>query len=277
MREMTLKDIQQVSLDILKDVHEFCLKNDIRYTLQGGTLLGAIRHKGFIPWDDDIDIAMPRPDYDRFIKSYQSRKGYKVFSREFPPQSADVYIAYARVCDMDRTIVDYRNMEWASVATGVWIDIFPLDGIENDISERKVHFNKMYRIWKLGKNVRFSKRPFKLNNTFRKKVTWLKCKLISFFVNYSIIDKHIALCRQVKFGETQFYIQAAFMGYGMNEIHHVSVMDKIIEIPFEHLKLFAMAGFDEALREKYGDYMILPPEKKRVNHHGGKYYWKGSI
>ena len=274
MREMTLKDIQQVSLDILKDVHEFCLKNAIRYTLQGGTLLGAIRHKGFIPWDDDVDIAMPRPDYDRFIKSYQSQKGYKVFSREYPHLSAEVYLAYARVCDMNRTYVDYRNMEWASVMTGVWIDVFPLDGIENDINERKVHFNKMYRIWKLGNNVRFSNRPFKLNNTFRKNVTWLKSKFISFFVNYSIIDKHISLCRQVKFGETQFYIQAVFMGYGMNEVHQVSVMDEIIETPFENLKLCVMAGYDEALREKYGDYMQLPPKEKRVNHHGGKYYWK---
>ena len=61
---MSVKDIQMLSLDIMKDVHEFCVENDIKYTLQGGTLLGAIRHDGFIPWDDDIDVMMPRPDYD---------------------------------------------------------------------------------------------------------------------------------------------------------------------------------------------------------------------
>ena len=71
MREMALKEIQQVSLDILKDVHQFCINNGIHYSLCYGTLLGAIRHNGFIPWDDDIDIMMPRPDYDRFVNTYK--------------------------------------------------------------------------------------------------------------------------------------------------------------------------------------------------------------
>ena len=93
MREMTLEEIQQVSLEILKDVHRFCVENDIKYSLCYGTLLGAIRHNGFIPWDDDIDIMMPRPEYDRFIRLYQSEKGYKLFAAENNDGDTEVSIA----------------------------------------------------------------------------------------------------------------------------------------------------------------------------------------
>ena len=124
MREMSLKDIQGVSLDILNEIHEFCQGNSIRYTLYYGTLLGAIRHNGFIPWDDDVDIAMPRPDYDRFINSYVSKKGYKLFSREIN-ENENVYIPFSRVCEMEKTMVISPIIPWCSSLTGVWIDIFP--------------------------------------------------------------------------------------------------------------------------------------------------------
>ena len=70
MQELTLKELQQASLDILKDVHSFCEANQIQYSIAYGTLIGALRHKGFIPWDDDVDIVMPRPDFERFCKIY---------------------------------------------------------------------------------------------------------------------------------------------------------------------------------------------------------------
>ena len=99
MKEMTLREVQLFGLEILKDVHHFCTLNGIRYSLAYGTLLGAIRHKGFIPWDDDIDIVMPRPDYEKFCKTFKSDAGYDIFS----PVEGDCYLGYARVCDLKRT------------------------------------------------------------------------------------------------------------------------------------------------------------------------------
>ena len=90
MKEMTLREVQLFELDILKDVHEFCMANHINYSLAYGTLIGAIRHKGFIPWDDDRDIVMPRPDHDRFCRTYKSEAGYEIFS----PIQGNSYLGY---------------------------------------------------------------------------------------------------------------------------------------------------------------------------------------
>ena len=140
---MTSKEVQQVSLDILRDVHTFCVQNGIRYSLQGGSLLGAIRHEGFIPWDDDIDIIMPRPDYERFCSSYKSSKNYKLICK-----GNDVcYLLFARVCDMENTYVNSDLCPWTNQKTGVWIDVFPADGAEDDINEAKKHIEKAIKLF----------------------------------------------------------------------------------------------------------------------------------
>ena len=102
-KQLTLRDVQMVSLEILLDVHEFCMKNGIRYFMSGGTLLGAVRHKGFIPWDDDVDIFMLRPDYDRFVASYHSDR-YVLLTME---NDKDYFLPYAHVADMERTVIEY--------------------------------------------------------------------------------------------------------------------------------------------------------------------------
>ena len=102
MNYLSVKEIQDVLLRIMKYVHTFCVENDIKYSLEGGTLIGAIRHKGYIPWDDDIDIAMPRPYYDKFVKEFIDTDEFKLFT----PERNNSYINYARVCDIKNTIGD---------------------------------------------------------------------------------------------------------------------------------------------------------------------------
>ena len=140
-RQLGLKDIQRVSLDILKDVHAFCISNGINYSLAYGTMLGAVRHKGFIPWDDDIDIIMPRPDYERFKKSFKSSKGNVLVTED------ESYIAFSRVCDTQRTMTGKSLWPWSKKELGLWIDIFPLDAVEND--KQKFH-DKIQRLESLS-------------------------------------------------------------------------------------------------------------------------------
>ena len=100
MQELTLKDLQQVSLELLVDVHEFCVNNNIRYSIAYGTLIGALRHKGFIPWDDDVDLMMPRPDYERFCHSFCSNK----FKLIYYGNDKTALAGFARVVDCNKTV-----------------------------------------------------------------------------------------------------------------------------------------------------------------------------
>ena len=271
MREMSTSDIQQVALSILRDVHDFCVENDIKYTLQGGSLIGAIRHKGFIPWDDDIDVAMPRPDYDRFVAGYKSKQGFKLFCRE---NDKNVYLSFARVCEMEKTYVSDSFSPWSEYKTGVWIDIFPLDGAEDDLQECKRRVNNMKKVWLLGTMLRHSRATIAIQSGLKNKLKQIGRKFLSLFVSSSIYDKHISMCRKLDWNRQNYYSNFAFLGYGVRERHSKHVLDEVVLVPFEDDKFFIMGGYDEALKEKYGNYMELPPvEKRQCGHSFNKYYW----
>ncbi|MBQ9636512.1 MAG: LicD family protein [Prevotella sp.] len=273
MREMTTADIQGVSLDILRDVHQFCVENDIKYTLQGGTLLGAVRHRGFIPWDDDIDIAMPRPDYERFIHSYQSKKGYKVISRELP-NSKNVMVGYARICEMEKTYVDTSFIPWTDEKTGVWIDLFPLDGAENDLNAFKRRIKRMkFTLFQVN-TLRTVHNSFSDVSGYKKKVNLFIKKIVAPFCSIHAIDTFIEQCKKMSYDEANYYSNLSFLNYGIRERHRKDVLEETMPIPFGEEHFFIMKGYDEALRDKFGDYMALPPKEKQIPAHGfNRYYW----
>ena len=127
MKKMTIEEIHGVNLEILKHIHQYCLQNGYRYNIGWGTLIGAVRHGGFIPWDDDSDIMMPRPDYDRFIKEYEDSSKYRLYA----PQRRNSGLAYARLCEMEDTYFGQVN-PWTKENPGVGVDIFPIDSLSDD-------------------------------------------------------------------------------------------------------------------------------------------------
>lgn len=160
MREVIeIKEIQSILLPILEYIDKVCKDNNLRYSLAFGTLIGAIRHKGFIPWDDDIDIVMPRTDFDKLIEilEKEQNKKYKILSPYdtnsfFAGQMLKVYDAETKLCEFPNKY----NLEY-----GAYIDVFPIDGIDNSIVKaRKYHkkYDKYRKILHILSAYRFRKK-----------------------------------------------------------------------------------------------------------------------
>lgn len=274
MKKMTWQEVHQVGLDILKDIHEFCVENDIKYSLSGGSLLGAIRHNGFIPWDDDIDIQMPRPEYEKFIHSYRSKNGYRVLSRELDGCD-DLRIAFARVCDFERTFVDMGVGPWKEGEIGVWIDVFPIDGAPSDEEIAKKRIDKMYRYYRLlllsaGKY----SIDFKSAKNFRMKIRLAIKKLLARFVPDGLADKYIKMSQEYSFDQSLYIANYSTMHYKYREWQPKESMANFVLHKFEDSEFYIMAGYDISLSHLYGDYMKLPPKEKQIPSDIYTYYWR---
>ena len=162
MRDLTL--VHKYEMDLLKFFMKICAEYNLKYTMLGGTMLGAIRHKGFIPWDDDIDIGMPRRDYEYFIKIIQKQNIEGLYLNYFPNQ--DTYIVYPiKLENTEVNLINKSGIEERIV--NVWIDIFPLDGMPNNAITRKIHKSRLLicrALMQLAQfkfvAINYSKRPF---------------------------------------------------------------------------------------------------------------------
>ena len=250
--------------DILLDIDQFCEKNRIKYSLAFGTLLGAVRHKGFIPWDDDIDIWMPRPDYERFVK-YYSHSYYKVLS----PYSTDGYpLEYAKVHD-SRTSVREAGEKYG---WGISVDIFPVDGIPSKEVGRKL-VSKVSRARRVLANQRFT---YKLSPSLKvgmfKNLSIVAGKCLHPFVPFKWVVCHIdSIMRSYDYQNCQFVADLC----DLNPVFvDKSFLEKFVELEFEGHSFKASAHYDEWLRLIFGDYMQLPPVERRVSVHSVEAYWK---
>ena len=268
MKQMTLNDIQHVSLEILKEFHAFCISHNLRYSLDSGTLLGAIRHKGFIPWDDDIDIIMPRPDYNQFIALYKDNDKYACFAEE----RKNCFLAYTRLADVRNTYVKPAAV-WATRDTGIWIDIFPIDGVESDKKEFSKTITLVKKTWRKACMAREAMGDFSYCQNFIKKVKLIPKKLLYRNAIYRFLFKQMAICHRFN------YDSCEYIGYlsmpGAERIYFKrDIMDEYIEVDFESFKFKAIKSYDIYLTGLYGDYMQLPPEDKRIIHDMHHYFWK---
>lgn len=254
MKEMTLEDIHSVQLDLLKRIDEYCTKNNLRYSLGGGTLLGAVRHHGFIPWDDDVDIMLPRPDYEILrdnICDHYNDLGI------FGDSDTHPQYTYFKLFSKKTLLVEGDD------EYGVFIDVFPIDGFPNQSREVYKFLFKSYMLSHLLE--------YKDSSNIRIKVL----KPMSFFLPSfeKTRDRIKKLYMSYDFDKSK--LATVMMGsYGIAEIMRTIVYNSYCRLEFEGIMLSCIRHFDLYLTQHYGDYMQLPPIEDRVSAHSFIAYWK---
>ncbi|WP_099467035.1 LicD family protein [Konateibacter massiliensis] len=257
--EVDIREIKNIELQILLDFAEFCDKNNLRYVLAGGTLLGAIRHQGFIPWDDDIDVLMPRPDYEKFQELTQGKYGdYTVRSIETHPK--------LHTRPFIRVVNDNYMTELITLPKFLppWLDVFPMDGLPEKMSECVPYFKEARKIKWL---VRRSWAPYEPGNPIRtaiKKVAFAPLRLKG---HIHFLSKLQNYGKQLKYDECKYVGCIVGGGHGIRERVPRESFDNRFKVKFEGYEFWAPEGYDLYLSNLYGkNYMGLPSEEEREIH-----------
>jgi len=253
---ITLQEMQQIELGIMKEVHSFCVEHNLRYSLAYGTLLGAVRHQGFIPWDDDMDIMMPRPDYEQFLATF-SYAGFEVVS----PQNDEYHYPYAKVYDT-RTFL-HEELRNIYPRLGVFIDIFPVDGLPEKRNEQLALYRKQRVRYKLHMSMKYH---FSKEWSYSKNILIAIGRTIGEF--YSLHTLTVQIDKQAQkqpFGLTQ---QCAVLTGELGLLPmECGAFNQLDSLEFEDSHFFSIARYDEYLRNLYGEYQLMPPLEKRKSEH----------
>lgn len=265
LRSVAPENIKEIQFLILKRIDEFCRNHHIRYFLAHGTLIGAVRHQGFIPWDDDIDIAMPRDDYERFLSEF-SDVNICIYSLR---TSVHCRYPYAKAYDIRTEVFEgsYKNIS----EYGANIDIFPYDYASSNDLKRRKQLRKV-RFWQMVLKIKLSRVS---------SIMTLKQNLIIFpgriflapIAVTALARKVDVIARRIGAKETG-KMGCLVWGYGEREIVDAEVFFDTTELLFEGYKVLAPIGYEQLLTSMYGEYMKFPPLEKQISHHDFKVFWK---
>ncbi len=254
MASYDIRTLQQHLLEILKTIDKVCREHNLRYCLAAGTMLGAVRHKGFIPWDDDVDIIMPRIDYDILIQHCQEwmPAPYEIMCAE---NKSDYPFGFAKAVNSDTTLVE---REHHALVDGIYIDIFPLDNIINNKLSQYCYTLR----YSLYKKIAYllSRNPYKHGHG---PSCWIPLLCQRLFTLQDIMQRLLKLQTAYDGRETTLVIDHDF---GMRGIMRKDIFSELSEVEFEGNTFKGIGQYDTYLHQLYGDYMTIPPHDEQHRH-----------
>lgn len=263
MKQLEMSELRELQMQIMDYVDIFCKTNNINYTLSGGTLLGAVRHGGYIPWDDDFDIQMLRSEYSKFTRIWNLQKGNHPFELVNIESGNNMGYPIGKVHNLN-TKTAIGNFS----RTGVFIDIFPVDGVldEYDFNLRHSEIKQLYVLRARSLNYLLSK----VNKmSLFKRIKAFVRKPSQSFESFSYTIDTIAKKHS---NEECPLVFEMISGMRCKEPMDKKIFETYAPIKFENRTYMAVSDYDTYLRKTFGDYMKLPPVEKRVAHHSFNAY-----
>ena len=259
-----MSELQKKILEILVVVKDICEKNNIKFYAISGTCLGAVRHRGFIPWDDDLDIAMPDEDYFRFLKIAKIELPYplQILTPEEMPHSPCLF---SKVHNVETTFIEPGEMKYPDSYKGVFVDIFPLNGLPDNNIKRNLYKCSLSFLARMNEM-----RKIRLSDI--KKITWKAVWLLSRCINlflpinfWTFKWKNVAF--KYRFSDSKMTSYADSLSY-KRPLFRTEWFEEGVKLQFENITIPCPKEYDKCLKSEYGDYMILPPENERIAVHG---------
>lgn len=252
-----LRKLQLVQMEILKYIDEFCIKNKLRYSIAYGTILGAVRHGGFIPWDDDLDICMPREDYEKFIKLWKDTDKYLLQNHNTNP---DFTQSFTKIRKKNTAFVQEADIG-LDYHKGIFVDVFPFDKVpESAIKRKSQSVNVMfYNLYMRGY-------PPTKSGILVRTASKLILKLTPRSKYLKKSNKYLSKICKYNYDETFKYFDAS-TAKTLHMYHDNDIFDNMKRINFENIEVFILNKLDHFLEICYGDYMKLPPESEQTWFH----------
>ena len=263
MNSLSLKEIQQEELYIMTEFDRVARAHNLKYSLCAGSLIGAVRHQGFIPWDDDIDVTMPRPDYEKLIQLNQSQTLWPSHLQMKCFEDGTLESPYMKLFDTRTKVVEHNFTQ--KDVTSLWIDIFPVDGLPNDEKAIKKHYKKANRLVRM--NVASVVRAGYGAN-------WLVILIKDLFLRpIARLQGRVKISEKMRQHALIYpYETSPQCGMvtwpcdGPGQVVTKEEYESLVELPFEGHKFYAMSAWDKNLTGIFGDYMTPPPEEERLTH-----------